>query len=317
MEISKNFNTSSISKYEKDNCQSPITKPNVSETSSDVIYDSSDAKSSYVKAGINIQRNNSIINTNRILKDIISPDETIHREHLSKSGNIIRLKIGKEIKGFKGIYSDDKSVCCYLNNDGEPEDIYIKNNKTDEISVHNVKTGEVKQYTNNDIQALSYYKNHPQWLHPKLRFNQNKCSGMFLEELEKVISTLDDIFLDENKVEKNKENKILYRALQSNLSEEDMEQLQTIGGIFTEKSFCSTATDLSVAKRFVHHNPILEIEFPKDAKYVDIEKLSNIDTEHFRESELLLDRNSHFIVTGFKPDENIIQVKYLGSRGNL
>ena len=49
-----------------------------------------------------------------------------------------------------------------------------------------------------------------------------------------------------------------------------------------------------------------------DTKYMDIERLFNIDIEHWREKELLLNRNSSFLVTGFDTENNIIEVDYIG-----
>jgi len=297
--------------YFRQNSMKNIEKQNFSVECDDVADKSiNQARANYAIATINIKSENVLSKLKSFLTEIVAPNEYLHNERIDKK-NIIRINAGKEIKGFNNLYQTDKSICCYLDNDNELESIYILNHQNDNIDVYNIKNKKEAHFNKNEIKALTYYKNHPQWIHSKLRFDKNQCSGSFLNELEQVLQTLDNIFQDKEKLNTNKETKILYRALQSNISSDDIEQLQTIGGLFTEKSYCSTTTDLSVAKRFKHNNPILEIEFPKDAKYIDIEKLTNIDREHYRESEYLLDKNSQFLVTGFNPEENIIKVKYI------
>ena len=120
------------------------------------------------------------------------------------------------------------------------------------------------------------------------------------------------MFNDESKVFRTTETKTLYRALQNRLTNEQMEALSTIGGIYTDPSFASTTEDLDVAKRFSCGNPILKINVPKGTKYMDVERLFNIDYKHWKEKELLLDRDSSFLVTGYDSENNIVEVDYIG-----
>lgn len=289
------------------------TQKKTVETSDEIIKNVSNAATAYAKAEINIKQSDPKAKVVEILEKIIDDDEHIHRV-LPSTEKTIRARIGKEIEGFKGLYNEDKNACAYLNSNNEVETIYIKDNKKNNIKIIDVQTETIKEFNEDEINALKYYKNHPQAIHSKLRFNKDRYTGSYKKEADEVIATLSNLFIDNNKVEKNKCTQKLYRALQSELTDEDKKNLQTIGEIFTEKSFCSTSTSFFVAKRFAGESPILEIEFPKDSTYIDIEKFSNIDRRHYLEHEYLLDKNSHFEVIGFDPKENIIKVKYLGSR---
>ena len=44
---------------------------------------------------------------------------------------------------------------------------------------------------------------------------------------------------------------------------------------------------------------------------MDVDRLFNIDRLHWSEQELLLDKNSSFVVTGFDTENNIIEVDYI------
>ena len=313
MKINNNFVINTDKKTELQKDKKTSTSKKTEETPVSTIKNISDAKTAYAKAEINLKQNAPETKFVEILEKIINENEHIHRIWPS-TDRAIRARIGREIEGFKGLHHDDKEACAYLNKNNEIEAIYIKDNNKKNIKIIDVQMETTKEFTEDEVSALKYYKHHPQWIHPKLRFNKDVVSGSFRQEVDEVVATLSNLFINDNKVEKNKETKTLYRALQPVLTNEEKTNLQTIGAIFTEKSFCSTTTDFFVAKRFAGTSPILEIEFPKDATYIDIEKFSNIDVRHFREDEYLLDKNSHFEVIGFVPEENIIKVKYLGSR---
>lgn len=269
----------------------------------------------YSKASINIQnKTDELINSvQNLLKEnyLLESGEHIHRPSLSSKENTLRFRIGDEIKGFKGLYNENKNACMYFTNDGHPDRLFIQNKMTGEIDILNCADSVITRYSKSDVEALKYYKYHPDAIHDKLRYGRNMYSGSFKTEMENVIENLTKLFSDKTKVFKNSENRTLYRALQ-NLSDADIKKLSTVGEVFTEKSFCSTTRDLKVAKRFQSGNPILEIEFPKDSEYIDIERMFNIDIVHWREAEFLLDKNSKFMVTGFDTENNIIKVKYLG-----
>ncbi len=273
--------------------------------------------STYAKAGINIHNKTDemVKNISKILEEnyILDFGEHVHMAHYSSAENALRMRIGGEISGFKNLYNDNKRVCAYFNNEGKPDKVFILNNSTNEIDVYDCVSAQFRTYSKADVEALKYYKYHPDAIHFKIRKGKDIYSGSFNDEAERTVEQLRRLFQDKNKIFTTEQNTTLYRALQPDLSDIEMQNLKTIGAKFTEKSFCSTTRDLNVAKRFSSGNPILEIEFPKGSDYIDIEKIFNIDRQHWHEAEFLLDRNSQFIVTGFDKENNIIKVKYICS----
>jgi len=144
-----------------------------------------------------------------------------------------------------------------------------------------------------------------------LREGKHMYNGALHQEMLEMCDELERVFSTPSSTMRTTQNMVLYRALQRNLSEEDIANLTTIGGIYQDKSFSSTSKSLEVAQRFSCGNPILEISFPKGSKYIDVEKLFNIDQKRWFEDEYLLDKNSHFLVTGFDYEKNIVKVSYL------
>ena len=240
-----------------------------------------------------------------------SSGEVIHSARYYSKNKVIRMSAGQNFPGFKGLYREDKKICCYLDDRGNITQSLMLDNKTGAIRIvdHLNKTEQV--FSKADVEALHYYKYHPDAIHSKLRYGRDKFSGSFKEEAIQTITKLENIFADSSKVSVNNQRRTIYRALQDILSEDEITKLQKIGDIFEDKSFCSTTTDLNAARRFAHCNPILEIEFPKDAKYIDMDKIFNIDRQHWNESEFLLNKGARFQVTGFDKENNIIKVKYL------
>ena len=274
-----------------------------------------DSIKSYVVADIRIK--NKVKYTEEDISEILknkflSEYEQIDELMVMKQGNIVRMRAGKEIPGFKGLCSDDKRICCYLDENGGLNKIYVKNNKTNEIESFNALTGRVIYYSSEDVKALQYYKSHPDAIHSKLRYGRDIYSGSFKEEMNETINQLRNIFNEESKLETTEKNMTLYRAVPSGFIPEDTQKAGKIGEVFTEKSFCSTTTSLEDAKRFAHgKNPIMEIEVPAGTKYADMDALFNIDREHWREHEYLLDESSSFIIKGFDKENNIIKVALL------
>ncbi len=238
-------------------------------------------------------------------------DEIVHSARYYSQNNVIRMSAGKEFKGFKGLYSEDKKICCYVDDSGKIYQSLMLDNKTGEIRIIDYINKIEQYYSKADVEALHYYKYHPDGIHSKLRYGKNKFSGSFQEEVDNTIKKLEDIFADNTKITTNNKRKTLYRALQDILSDEDIAKLNKVGSIIEDKSFCSTTTDLNAAKRFAHGNTILEIDFPKDAKYLDMDKIFNIDRQHWNEGEFLLNKGAKFQVTGFDSENNIIKVRYL------
>lgn len=274
----------------------------------------SEISASYSKAAINIdaKANDVTSKAEEILKtEFLTSEYGISNSFISSKDNLIRFRIGRPIEGFKNLYNDDKRACCYFDSNGNITQIFVKDNNSGEVEIRDMIENTITHYSKEDIDALFYYKYHPEAIHSKLRFGKDKFSGDWRVETERTIEKLEDIFSDKEKVIINKEPKKLYRALQDELSPEDLEKLQTKGAIFTEKSYCSTTTDLDVAKRFAGKNPIIEIDFPENAEYIDIEKIFNIDRSHWSEKEYFLDKNSSFLVTRVDKENNIIRVRYL------
>jgi hypothetical protein len=267
----------------------------------------------YSKAAINIEDKLKNIKSKaeEIFSKWIDKEDNIWGSRLYGEDNVLRFKIGKEIQGLKGLYKDEKCASCYINSEGQITYALLKNNKDGSVKFLDLINGVTHDYSAQDIKALHYYKYHPDAIHAKLRYGKDCYGGDMKEEMLKVIEDLSQLFADKSKVIRNAKKCTLYRALQSRLSEQDIDKLQSVGEIFAEKSFCSTTTDLNAAKRFAHGNPILEIEFPKGGEYIDIEKIFNIDRCHWREAEYLLDKGSKFKIKGFDNVNNIIKAEYI------
>ncbi len=237
-------------------------------------------------------------------------DSTYAISRVKHGKDALRFEIGEEIEGFRGLFRTKALAVKYSGEDN----IYLlsntQNNLTGNISVFDKELNEIKKFSTDDIIALKEYKYTPEAFHGYLR--HGRVRGLLSrEELDNFIANIDEMFVMDNKAYTTEKPTKLYRALQQDLSSEDIEQLSRTGGIFTEKSFASTSTDLSVAKRFNGGSPILEINVPQGAKYLDMDKLFNIQMRRWREDEYLLNRNSKFKVTGFDAENNIIKVDYL------
>lgn len=244
-------------------------------------------------------------------------NSTVYRINYDRSSRnndkdtiIIRAKAGTLIPNWKDLYSEDLAITCYCDKDQNIKSVYIQNNKTKEIKVYNKNKDLEKNYSPSEMTALKEYKYSPEKFHGYLRYNK-PSRFKSEEELWQLINKIDDCFADE-KAEKTDKPTVVYRALQSNLSESDKLILSTIGAIYKDNSFVSTSTELETAQRFnTKGNPILEITLPENTKYVDMDKLFNVDYEHWREQEYLLKRGSEFLITGYDPEKNIIKASYL------
>ena len=257
--------------------------------------------------------NNLMPNAIEFCKSIKKPNENIGREYLQHANGefIARIKLGTPVEGWKDLYDYKTSIACYFDKDGNVNKAFKYNEITKEIDVYDANGEQTHHFTKEERDALYYYKYHPDSIHSELRKGKNHWQGKFLEETLSSISQLEKLFSDDSKIFRTTEGKVVYRGLQSNLSEEQKNTLSRIGGIYTDTSFCSTTEDLEVAKRFAHGNPILKISLPKNTKYMDVDRLFNVDRLHWSEQELLLDKNSSFVVTGYDPENNIIEVDYL------
>ena len=286
----------------------------------------SEISTNYAKAALNIHdaKDTVISSFKEILnKYFVKGDEQISSRIIFRSKEeLVRFRIGNEISGFPGLIQDNKMICAYYDKNLKPNRVYSFSN-SGEIDLLDLKTSTMRHYSKEDIDALQYYKYHPDSLHMKLRHGKDICSGGFKDERDNVIVRLSELFNDDSKVLRTKSDSVLYRALQQNLTPEDIQELTKIGGVFTEKSFCSTSTNLDPALRFScqNHNfeclfpngqAILKIDIPKGSKYINMDEMFNIDLRHWKEDEFLLNKGSKFLVTGFDRENGFINVKYLG-----
>lgn len=245
---------------------------------------------------------------------ILENGEKIKRPHLgSRNGqNVVSYTIGDPIEGFSDLLTDKKRATCYFDEEGKRGDTFVWNKETDEIDVYDKDGNKIHHYTKEEKAALKYYKYQPKDVHALLREDRKMYSGSFLEDTKRAVSDLEQLFSNPDKMFTTDRDLTLYRALQDNLSDEEIETLSTLGATYTDKSYVSTTLDYETALRFARYNPIMEIKFPKGSKFMDVERLFNIDRTHWSENELLLDKNSSFKITGFDYDNNIIKAEYTG-----
>ena len=91
-----------------------------------------------------------------------------------------------------------------------------------------------------------------------------------------------------------------------------LKDIGEVGDIFTDKSFVSTSTNTETPKDFKSKNmPIMIINFPKGAKYIDIDNVLNVDQIRYKENEYLLNKNSQFLITKIDKKRNLLQATYL------
>ena len=226
--------------------------------------------------------------------------------------NDSHIRIGRPVEGFKELFYDDMRAKCIRDENGFISSIYTLDMQTGEVNVYDSNANLKKRYTPQEMKALKEYKYTVDELHNFLR--HGKIKGFNTQEsFTNLINTLDSLYRNDQKHMQTTENLVLYRALQTDLSDKEKDTLTTIGGVYTDKSYVSTTTDINVAQRFQSpENPILKIDIPKGTKYLDMDALFNIDRRHWDEKEYLLNRNSRFEVTGFDVLNNIINVKYIG-----
>ena len=70
---------------------------------------------------------------------------------------------------------------------------------TGEIDILNCADSVITHYSKSDIEALKYYKYHPDAIHDKLRCGRDAYSGSFRTEMENVIENLTKLFSDKTK----------------------------------------------------------------------------------------------------------------------
>ena len=291
-------------------------KPAQSSAEISSVKDSSKASSAYAQAIICKDKIFSKIgeeNLQQILDSILEgTDYKVYRFFESyKAGEPCRAKAGDEIPNWKNLYNERLNIACYRDKENHVESVYVLNCDDKSVQVYDKNGHMTQSYSPEEMKALHEYKYYPEGVHNLLRLNKHRSVDS-IETLQGYIQNIDNCFNNPDKVLKTTEPTTVYRALQTNLTDEEKEILSTTGAVFKDKSFVSTSKNLDTAKRFnTKGNPILKITLPENSRYLDTDKLFNIDMTHWREQELLLNRDSEFVITGYDPEENIIEATYI------
>lgn len=253
------------------------------------------------RAQVNMQ-NKTPLTPEAIVESLLEDNQIIRRSYIRSNAQY--FDIAEPIEGFKDLYDTAKFACAHFSSEGTLKCLYTLDNKTNEIQIYDAFGQKEKHYNTEDYKALKYYKYHPDAIHNLLRYNIKQYGGDWHKEVPKCIDGLDRIFADDSKVLKTKENMTLYRALEDSA-------LKNADRIYHNHSFVSTSTDINCAKRFLRYSPLMEIEVPKGTKYLDMDRLFNIDRKHWTEHEYLLDKNSKFQIIDYDSENNIIKAKLL------
>ncbi len=277
---------------------------------------SAGAAESFGRAAVNMQQPCKYANQGDIfalLNSIAkSRGYTVYRFSENATDKVyVRAKAGDEIPGWKNLYNEKLNIACYKDDKGDLEEIYTLDAKTKQVNVYD-KNGEIiKSYSPDEMKALFEYKYHPEQIHGYLRHNRYR-SMLSEENIWRLINTIDECFNNSSKASKTQKPTVVYRALQNSLSDSDKAILSTVGAVYRDNSFVSSTQNLETAKRFNSSGyPIMKISLPEGTKYLNMDRLFNIDRQHWFEQEFLLKRGSEFIITGFDKENNIIEASYL------
>ena len=255
----------------------------------------------YGKALINFQSKNSDVLIERLFE---GSDIHINRT-LKQNDGTIRIQAGRPVKGFKDLYDSSVRICQKYDLDGSLK-IFVKDDTLKTIDIYDENCQLLSHFSKEDLEALHYYKYHPQELHRYLRSGNARCSGSFLEELEKSVTNLEQIFNTESQVQRTTKAITVYRGMHTSI-----DNIGEVGDIFTDKSFTSTSTNRKVAERFAGNNPIMELEIPEDTKYLNLDNIFNIDHIHWREDELLLENNNSVEILEIDKVNNVIKARLI------
>lgn len=249
------------------------------------------------KQSINESKNKTLI------KSIIKNQDTdiIYRGYIPNKkawGNICPK--GKNMPSHHFAYTH--------NEDFNIKQLYIHNIEEGTTNVYNSKGELTKTYSSDDLSTLKEYKMSSIYVTSKLR--NNEYWGTDIDSIRKtefLIKTLTNIFSDNKKHNINDKNRTLFRTMHLPLKD-----IGEVGDIFTDKSFVSTSTNTETPKDFQSKKyPIMIIDFPKGAKYIDIDDVLNIDKIRFKENEYLLNKDSQFLITKVDKKRNLLQATYL------
>ena len=256
--------------------------------------------------GYNLSLPKQSINENRnkaLIKSIIKNQDAniIYRGYISNTrawGNICPKSQNMPSHHFA--YTHDK--------DFNMQQLYIHDIEDGTTNIYNSKGELIKTYSSDDLSALKEYKLSSIYVTAKLR--NNEYWGTDIDSIRKtefLIKTLTNIFNDNKKHNINDKNRTLFRTMHLPLKD-----IGEVGDIFTDKSFASTSTNTETPKDFKSKNmPIMIINFPKGAKYIDIDNVLNVDQIRYQENEYLLNKNSQFLITKIDKKRNLLQATYL------
>lgn len=268
-------------------------------------------------------KNNAAKTVKEIIKSVLPENTAIQRDldfgrfegiyGLIKRAPKIRLfKVIDKTKSTKWTTYFSDSVACHYNKDNKLEKFLIYNFKRKDISVFDKSGNIIKQYSPEESRALLGYKHDSKDIHKLLRYNKS-CKDE--ENVRKYIDILSGIFNDENKVLKNKQKIIAYRALDGY----SLKQISTMPGngmIFTDPSFVSVTTKKRSLLQFLNHknfNHIMKVEIPPNSGILDMDEIGNIVLMNFPENELLLKNGSNFLIKNKNGHKGMIEAVYLGN----
>ena len=217
-----------------------------------------------------------------------------------------RAKAGDKIPNRSDLFNEKLNISCYTDENKKALLIFVLDKNSKAVDVYDAKGENIKSYSPSDMQALFEYKYRPEQIHNYLRKNRF-ISNLSEENLWRIIDTLDSCF-NTGKMFVAEKPFTVFHALPQGLSDNDKALLTTVGSVYRDNSFISTTKRFDTAKRFSAGSvPLMEISIPAGSKYLDLDKLLNIDLTHWNEQEMLLKRGSEFLITGFDRENNIIK----------
>lgn len=255
---------------------------------------------SFGQAQVNMQNPKEF----EIIKSIIKPPKQILKKIIYRSDGCTYIRIGEPMEHWNNLFDIVAYAACYYDENNKLKRIFIQEKKSLATGIYNAFGNLEKSYTPEEMNALKYYKYHPASVHKLLRYGRNLYSGSWAAETQDCIKKLDMIF--KTKTLNSEQEMLLYRGLDRNFDELDIKD-----GIYTDKSFISTTTDVNAAKRFANGHPVMEIIFPEKSEYIDMDGLFNVDHKHWRENEYLLNRNGKFLIKGYDKETNLIRAEYI------
>ena len=179
---------------------------------------------------------------------------------------------------FANVYSDENdNIEC----------VYLFDMKSENIFIYDENGEFQRQITTDDISGAYAYKYNSFYFHSRLRGEKQEENNEYLTQLNK-------LFANKNKLDKAKEDMVVYRAHQLT-----PEQMGEVGDIYQDKSFLSTSENEGIAEHFHSHDmshAFLTINVPKDSTFLYLDRLFNIKKKRSRENEILFDKGTKFLI---------------------